>query len=173
MPQYYAIKTLYQIDGLMSMEEAEAYAAQQKAEKEATEAAEAKAKAEKEAAEAKAKAERQKVRDEKAKALAKGYTYHDAAEDAQSRKLFNSGALEEGHAYYVSGYMVGSGGLTGGVITSLFGDPTYHLVEYASQKVKGEVVGASQTIFGTLPVSVVIAGGKPPLRIPVILGLIE
>ena len=111
--------------------------------------------------------------DEKAKSFAEGYTYHGADEDAQSSRLFNSGALEDGHAYYISGFMVGGGGLTGGVITSLFVNPTYHIVEYTSQKVKGEVAGTSQSLFGLLPVTVVIAGGKPPLRIPVILGLVE
>jgi hypothetical protein len=154
------------IDGLMSIEEAAVFEIQQKAEREA---AEAKAEEERQ----KALEERQKALDEKAKPLAQGYTYHGAAEVSQSSKLFNSGALEDGHAYYISGFMVGGGGLTGGVIISIFANPTYHVVEYASQKVKGEVVGASQTIFGTLPVTVVIAGGRPPLRTPVILGLLE
>jgi hypothetical protein len=154
------------IEGLMSITEVAAIEAKQKAEAEAK-AAEAEARA------AQAKADRQKALDEKAKSLVRGYTYHGAAENTQSSKLFDGGALEEGHAYYISAFMIGGGGLMGGVITSLFANPTYHVVEYASQKVKGEVVGTSQSLFGTLPVSVIIAGGKPPLRIPIILGLLE
>jgi hypothetical protein len=152
-------------------EERDRITAQQKAEKEA---AEAKAKAEREAAIAKAKAER----DEKAKSFAKGYTYHGENEDDRSAILFEGGALEDGHAYYISGFMVESGGSRVGVTTQTFfgrlGDPkSYHFVEYVSQNVKGEVVSAGQTILGTFPVTVVVAGGKPPLRIPVVLGLVE
>jgi hypothetical protein len=120
-----------------------------------------------------AKAEQEKILDEKAETISTGYTYHGITENTQNGKLFNSGALEDGHAYYVSSFMIGEGGLTGGVITSLLVDPTYHVVEYVNQKIKGDVVSASQTTFGTLPVKVVIAGGKPPLYIPIILGLIE
>jgi hypothetical protein len=54
------------------------------------------------------------------------------------------------------------------------GDPkNYHIVEYVNQTVKGKVVNAGQSMFGRLPVTVIVAGGKPPLRIPVVLGLIE
>ncbi|GHV81857.1 hypothetical protein AGMMS49991_04150 [Spirochaetia bacterium] len=156
---------LYQLDGLMTTEEA----AQAKVEKEK---AEAQAKAEKE----KAEAERIKALDERVKALAKGYTYHGVNEDDQSAGLFDAGALEDGHAYYVSGFMMVGGGSTAGVTSqTLFGrlgDPkNYHMIEYVNQKVKGEVVSAGQTVFGTLPVTVVVAGGKPPLRIPIVLGL--
>jgi hypothetical protein len=47
------------------------------------------------------------------------------------------------------------------------------MIEYVNQKVKGEVVSAGQTIFGKLPITVIVAGGRPPLRIPVVLGLVE
>jgi hypothetical protein len=119
-----------------------------------------------------------KAREEQAKSLAKGYTYHGVSEDDQSALLFDGGALVDGHAYYVSGFMVAAGGSTAGVTTQTLlgrlGDPkSYHVIEYVSQTVRGEVVSAGQTIFGTLPVTVVIAGGKPPLRIPVVLGLVK
>lgn len=153
---------LTKVEGLRTNEEIEA-----------EKVAVATAKSEKEASDAKAKAEREIVIDTKAKSFAVGYVYHGVSEDVQNGKLFNSGALEAGHAYYVSGYMVGSGGIIGGVIISAFSDPIYHSIDYASQKVKGAVVGASQTAFGTLPVAVVIAGGKPPFRTPVILGLVD
>jgi hypothetical protein len=151
---------LYQLDGLMTPEEV------------------AQVKEENERAKAAARAERIRALDEQAKPLAKGYTYHGVNEDDQNARLFDGGALEDGHAYYVSGFMVASGGRTAGVTTqTLFGrlgDPkNYHMVEYVSQEVKGKVVSGGQTMFGTLPVTVVVAGGKPPLRIPVVLGLIE
>jgi hypothetical protein len=154
------VPELYQLDGLMTAEEV------------------ALANAEKEEAEAVARAERIKAIDEQAKSLARGYTYHGVNEDDQSALLFDGGALEDGHAYYITGFMVAGGGSTAGVTTQTFfgrlGDPkSYHLVEYASQKVKGDVVSAGQTMFGTLPVTVVVAGGKPPLRIPIVLGLVK
>jgi len=124
------------------------------------------------ATEVKEKSERDASLDIKAKSIAKGYIYHGVAEDSQSGKLFNSGALEPGHAYYVSGFIVGGGGLTGGVITSLFIDPTFHIVEYFNQTVKGDVVGASQTTFGIKPVAIVVVGGTSPLYMPLVLGLV-
>jgi hypothetical protein len=162
---------IYQVDGLMTTEEAA------RAKEEAARAREEAARA-KEEAEAVAKAERIKALDEQAKSLTKGYIYHGVNEDEQNTRLFDGGALEDGHAYYISGFMVAGGGSTAGVTTQTFlgrlGDPqNYHMVEYVSQKVKGEVVSAGQTIFGTLPVTVVVAGGKSPLHIPVVLGLVE
>lgn len=129
--------------------------------------------AEKKAAEEKAKIEKDALRDQKAKTLATGYVYHGIEEASSNAKLFDSGALEAGHAYYISAYMVFANGSMGGAITSMFIDPKYHYVDYISQKVKGEVVGAGQTIFGTLPVTVVVGGGKAPLHTPIILGLVE
>jgi hypothetical protein len=129
--------------------------------------------AEKQAAEERAKIEKNALRDQKAKALATGYVYHGIEEANSNAKLFDSGALETGHAYFISAYMIYANGSMGGAITSLFSDPKYHYVDYISQKVKGEVVGAGQTIFGVLPVTVVIAGGKAPMHTPIILGLIE
>jgi hypothetical protein len=153
---------LEKIDGLRSLAEITA-------EKEELQRIEA----EKKAAEERAKAEKNALRDQKAKALATGYVYHGIEEANSNAKLFDSGALETGHAYFISAYMVFANGAMGGAITSLFSDPKYHYVDYISQKVKGEVVGAGQTIFGVLPVTVVIAGGKAPMHTPIILGLIE
>ena len=111
--------------------------------------------------------------DAKAKEIAKGYVYHGTDEGTQNAKLFTAGALEEGHAYYIPAYMAGSRGTTGAAFTSLFGSPKYHIVEYASQKVRGEVVTAGESIMGNLPISVVVAGGKAPLYTPIVIGLIE
>lgn len=124
-------------------------------------------------ADEKARIENNALLDKKATIIAKGYIYHGINETGASAKLFDSGALETGHAYYISAYMIYANGAMGGAITSLFVDPQYHYVDFISQKVKGEVVGAGQTMFGTLPIAVVIAGGKPPLYTPIILGLVE
>jgi len=118
-------------------------------------------------------AKRASALDAKGKSLSTGYVYHGIDEDGQNGSLFNSGALERGHAYFVSNFLVGGDGTTAGVITSLFRNPNYQLVDYVTQKVRGEVVAASQTGFGTVPVAVVIVGGNGPLRIPIILGLVD
>ena len=161
---YHTKVVVYNIEGIPTQEQIDA----DKAERIAKEEAERKAKEE---------AENQKklAIDNKGKILAKGYVYHGTDEDKKNSMLFANGALEEGHAYYISSYMVSSGGSMGGAVTSIFTNPKYHYVDYASQKVKGEVVAAGNTAFGNLnfPVSVVVAGGKPPMNIPVVLGVIE
>ena len=119
------------------------------------------------------KAEKNKRIDAKGKEIAKGYIYHGVSEGGKNSELFDSGALETGHAYYIPAYIVYAGGSMGGAVTNLFYNPNWQIVTYASQKVKGEVVGASKSIFGELPVSVIVAGGKAPTFIPVVLGLIE
>lgn len=153
---------LYNIEGIPSAEQIEADKAE-----------EAKIKAEEEAAKAQEEAEKNAKIETAAKTIAKGYVYHGILEKEQNAKLFAAGALEEGHAYYISSFMIGSGGATAAAITSFFGNPTYHLVNYANQAIKGDVVGSSQTIFGALPVSVVVAGGKGFSKIPIVLGLVE
>ena len=155
---------LEKIEGLRTVDEIRT----EKAEKEA--AAE-RAAEEKRIAEDKARAEKRKVRNEKASALAKGYVYHGIDESDKNAKLFDGGALEAGHAYYISSYLISAGGSMGGAIVSLFRDPHYRYVNYISQKVKGEVINAERSIFGDI--SVVVAGGKAPMYIPVILGVVE
>ena len=155
---------LERIEGLRTVDEIRT----EKAEKEA--AAE-RAAEEKRIAEEKARAEKRKILNEKASVLAKGYVYHGFDERNQNARLFDGGALEEGHAYYISSYLIYAGGSMGGAITSLFSDPHYRYVKYISQKVKGEVINAERSIFGDI--SVVVAGGKAPLYIPVILGVVE
>ena len=155
---------LEKIEGLRTVNEIRT----EKAEKEA---AVERAAEEKRIAEDKASAEKRKVRNEKASALAKGYVYHGIDESDKNAKLFDGGALEAGHAYYISSYLISAGGSMGGVIVSLFRDPHYRYENYISQKVKGEVINAERSIFGDI--SVVVAGGKAPLYIPVILGVVE
>ena len=155
---------LEKIEGLRTVDEIRT----EKAEKEA--AAE-RAAEEKRIAEDKVRAEKRKVRNEKASALAKGYVYHGIDESDKNAKFFDGGALEAGHAYYISSYLISAGGSMGGAIVSLFRDPHYRYVNYISQKVKGEVINAERSIFGDI--SVVVAGGKAPMYIPVILGVVE
>lgn len=73
----------------------------------------------------------------------------------------------------IEAFMIkGDGGL-GGTIVSLFFNPEYHYITYSNQKVRGEVTSAEKTIFGTFPVTVIVAGGKAPGYVPVMLGLLE
>ena len=127
---------------------------------------------EKEAAEAKAKAEQNEKVNKIGKAIAEGYVYHGIEEDSQNAALFRDGALESGHAYYISLFMVGTGGATGAAVSSIWENPTYNIVQYINQKVKGQVGSASHSIFGNLPVTVIVAGGSGISHTPVILGMI-
>lgn len=137
--------------------------------------------AEEEAAKAKAEKEARAAKDAKAKSLAKGYVYHGIENDEKNRKLFANGALEEGHAYYISGFVVKYGGSMAAIE---YGDGFFFSsrssavsVDYISQKVKAEIVEAGvETLLGKsieIPLKVVVAGGKGILKTPVVLGLIR
>lgn len=127
----------------------------------------------KEKADLEAKAKKAKELKIKAESLTQGYIYHGPDEANENAVLFNNGALEYGHAYYIEAFMVKGGGSLGGAIVSLFFNPEYQYISYINQKVRGEVTSAGETIFGTLPVTVIVAGGKAPVYIPVVLGLLE
>lgn len=168
---------VYDIDGVPTQEQLDADKAAEEAERLAQEAA----RVAKEEAEKKAKAEKQKARNDKAKALAKGYVYHGIEENDRSRKLFTGGALEVGHAYYISGFVVKYGGTMAAIE---YGDGFFFSsrssavsVDYIDQKVKGDVVEAGiTTLFGKTiesPLNVVITGGKTALHMPVVIGLVE
>ena len=129
---------------------------------------------EKKAAEEKAKAEKLAAKDAKAKEIAKRYTYHGIDKATENNRLFANGALEEGHAYYVSDFVISKySNDAGAVIISLFGGSNDVYVKYVRQKVKGEVVGASKTILGNFPVDIVVTGGNGISHIPIIIGLVE
>ena len=161
---------VYNIEGVPSQEEIDSAKAAAEAERIAKEEAEKKAKAEKYAA-----------LNAKAKALAQGYTYHGAEEVEKNCKLFINGALETGHAYYISGFVVKYGGSMAkieygdGFFFSSQSSAVY--VDYINQKVKGEVVEAGVTnLFGQsieTPLTVVVAGGKVYSKTPVVLGIVE
>lgn len=161
---------LYDIEGIPSQEQLDAEAA-----------AEEKERAEKAAAEEKARAEKNARMNARGKEIAKGYVYHGIDENSKSRNLFSNGALESGHAYCISGFVVKYGGSMAaiengdGLFFSFQSSAVY--VDYISQKVKGEVVSASVTsILGQkleIPVTVVVAGGSGITKTPVVLGLVE
>ena len=113
--------------------------------------------------------------------MAQGYTYHGVEEVDKNCKLFTNGALESGHAYYISGFVVKYGGSMAKIE---YGDGFFFssqssavIVDYISQKVKGEVVEAGITdFFGQTietPLTVVVAGGKGYSKIPVVLGIVK
>lgn len=167
----YTIKViLYNIEGIPT-----------KAYIEAETAEEERIKAEKKAAEEKAKVEKMNELNQKGKVLAKGYVYHGIDEVSSNCKLFANGALEEGHAYYISGFVVKYGGSMAkieygdGLFFSSQSSAVY--VDYANQKIKGEVVESGvKSLFGQeieIPLTVVIAAGKGYVHIPVVLGIIK
>jgi len=124
-------------------------------------------------ADKKANEKKMKEFDALGKKIAKGYVYHGTNEAEENAELFENGALEEGHAYYIENFIIESNGAIGAVITNLFFEPEYFHVNYASQKVKAQVVSAGKSILGPLPLTVVVAGGRGPSYIPTVLGLLE
>jgi len=125
---------------------------------------------------------KKRTHNEKGQFLAKGYIYHGVDEKEKNEKLFNGGALEEGHAYYISPYIVIDGGNMGATGNNHYGSfyksYPHHLVDYVNRKVKAEIISVVKKELGLsgveiLPISVVIAGGKAPIYTPVILGLVE
>lgn len=157
---------VYNIEGIPSQEQLDADKAEE----------ERKIRAEKEAEERKRAA-----LNAKGKALSKGYVYHGIDEYDKSRKLFANGALEEGHAYYISGFVVQYNGSIAaieygdGLIFSSRSSSVY--VDYINQKVKAEIVEAGiKSFWGAsieTPLKVVVAGGKGIIKTPVVLGLIK
>lgn len=162
--------TAFNIEGVPSQEQIEADKAAEEAERLA-----------KEEADKKAKAEKYAKLNAAGNALANGYTYHGVEEVEKNCKLFANGALESGHAYYISGFVVKYGGSMAkieygdGFFFSSQSNAVY--VDYVNQKVKGEVVEAGVTnLFGQTietPITVIVAGGKGVTKIPVVLGIIE
>lgn len=106
--------------------------------------------------------------------LSQNYVIHGADEAENNAILFNNGALESGHAYYIESFLIKAGGELGGAVTGLFSIPEYRYIKYVNQNVRGEVTStSSESILGTTPVSVIIAGGKTPGYVPIILSLIN
>lgn len=161
---------LYNIEGIPTQEEIDADIA-------ATEAA----RIAEEEAKQKAKEEKLAKMNNAGKELANGYTYHGIDEVEKNQKYFANGALESGHAYYISGFIVKYGGSMAkieygdGFFFSSQSSAVY--IDYVNQKVKTEVIDEGiKTLLGQeieFPITVVVAGGKGITNIPVVLGVIK
>lgn len=161
---------LSNIEGVPSEEQIEADKAVAEAERKAQEEAEKQARAKKET-----------ELNAKGKVLANGYKYHGIEELEKNRKLFLNGALESGHAYYISGFVVKNSGSMAQIeygdifFLSSQSNPVY--IDYINQKVKAEVIDAGIVTFmgqtAETPLTVVVAGGKGFSNTPVVLGIVE
>jgi hypothetical protein len=168
---------LHKIEGIPTQEEIDAVIAEQAAEEAAAEAE----RIAQEEAEKRAKAEKIEQLNARGRQLAKGYTFHGIEEDELSCKLFTNGALEPGHAYLISGFVVQYGGSYAAIE---YGDGFFFssrsssvIVSYASQQVKAEIINAGVTsLLGQTietPLTVVVAAGTGYSGTPVVLGLVE
>lgn len=168
---------VYKIEGIPTQEEIDAVIAEQAAEEAAAEAE----RIAQEEAEKRAKAEKIEQLNARGRQLAKGYTFHGIEEDELSCKLFTNGALEPGHAYLISGFVVQYGGSYAAIE---YGDGFFFssrsssvIVSYASQQVKAEIINAGVTsLLGQTietPLTVVVAAGTGYSGTPVVLGLVE
>ena len=107
-----------------------------------------------------------------AKDIAKGYIYHGIDEIERSNLLFISGALVEGHAYYLSGFKMNNydPSYSAVIVRSIFHDPSRPVsVTYKNQQVKADIVDNSCFLGEYFPIDVVVTGGS----IPVVLGYIK
>lgn len=135
---------------------------------------EKKARADKEEADAKAKAESDAVKEAKGKEIAQGYIYHGINESSENSTLFQGGALEKGHAYYIKGFAPAKYSPTNAaVIKSLFGESNPVLVSYKDQKVKADVMNASSLWGEYLPVTVIVTADNVLPNRAVVIGLVE
>ena len=137
-------------------------------------AAEEKVRADKEEADAKAKAESDAAKKAKEKEIAKGFIYHGRNEASENSTLFQGGALEKGHAYYIKGFAPAKYSPTNAaVIMSLFGESNPVLVSYKDQKVKADVMKASSLWGEYLPVTVIVTADTVLPNRAVVIGLVE
>ena len=135
---------------------------------------EKKARADKEEADAKAKAEADAAKDAKGKEIAQGYIYHGINEASENSTLFQGGALEKGHAYYIKGFTPAKySPATVAVIMTLFGESNPVLVSYKDQKVKADVMNASSLWGEYLPVTVIVTADTVLPNRAVVLGIVE
>lgn len=154
---------LYDIEGIPSLEKIAA-----------DDLAEKKAKEEKQLADEKAKAQSDAENNAKGKAIAKGYTYHGIEEANENSVLFQGGALEKGHAYYIKGFAPDKYSPTNAaVIKSLLGRSNPVLVSYKDQKVKADVMNASSLWGEYLPVTVIVTADTVLQNRAVVLGIVE
>lgn len=101
--------------------------------------------------------------DKKGEEIAAGYIYHGIAESDKNYNLFKNGALEVGHAYFLTNVQLVYGGTSIGrtnvrFLSDRLGDiietvESSSYVDFVNQKIKGELVNAGNT-------NVIVAGGK-------------
>ena len=157
------IGVIYDIEGIPTLEKIAA-----------DDLAEKKAKEEKQLADEKAKAQADAENNAKGKEIAKGYTYHGIEEAEQNSVLFQGGALEKGHAYYIKGFTPAKySPATVAVIMTLFGESNPVLVSYKDQKVKADVMNASSLWGEYLPVTVIVTADTVLPNRVVVLGIVE
>ena len=125
-------------------------------------------------ADAKAKAESDAAKKTKEKEIAKGFIYHGRNEASENSTLFQGGALEKGHAYYIKGFAPAKYSPTNAaVIMSLFGESNPVLVSYKDQKVKADVMNATSLWGEYLPVTVIVTADTVLPNRAVVIGLVE
>ena len=131
-----------------------------------------KEKAEQQALKEQEEAEKQAAKEAKAKEIAKGYIYHGFDEIEKNKKKMKNKTLEEGHAYYISDWVFSKNQTNiGKVIISLFEESGVIYVDYINNDVKDEVLEAGNTIFGNLPIEIVVTGTRSGN--PIILGVLN
>ena len=125
-------------------------------------------------ADAKAKAESDAAKKAKEKEIAKGFIYHGRNEASENSTLFQGGALEKGHAYYIKGFAPAKYSPTNAaVIMSLFGESNPVLVSYKDQKVKADVMNESSLWGEYFPVTVIVTADTVLPNRAVVIGLVE
>lgn len=131
-----------------------------------------KEKAEQQALKEKENAEKQAVKEAKAKEIAKGYTYHGIDELEKNKKKMRNKTLEEGQAYYISDWTFNKNStMYGTTMISIFEKSPDIRVDFINNDVKDEVLEAGSSIFGNLPIDIVVTGSWSGSA--VILGVVE
>ena len=88
--------------------------------------------------------------------------------------MFQGGALEKGHAYYIKGFAPAKYSPTNAaVIKSIFGESNPVLVSYKDQKVKADIMNASSLWDEYLPVTVIVTADNILPNRAVVIGLVE
>ncbi len=157
------VGVIYDIEGIPTTEKITSDAM---AEKQANE--------EKKKSEELANAEAAAKKDAKGKSIAKDFIYHGLEEADENSVLFQGGALEKGHAYFIKGFTPAKYSPTNAaVIKSLLGESNPILVSYKDQNVKASVMSASNYMGEYFPVTVIVTADSVLPNRAVVLGIVE
>lgn len=122
----------------------------------------------------KEESEKKAYLDNQGKQIAKGYTYHGISEADSNNKKLRNGTLEPDHAYYITNWVVNKyTNDMGSVIISVLEASDPIMVKYLNNQVKDDVLNTGITMFGNIPISIIVAGSSDILKRPVILGVIK